>query len=76
MLSVGNQPGLLDPGLSPRPYSPECVEEEFHEVRGYKRLHSGGALAHRGGAVRGLWCQLAPLMHQAWRGIVASDCDS
>ena len=30
-LSVCNQSGLLDPGPSPRPYSPECVEGKFSE---------------------------------------------
>ncbi len=67
----------LSAGHCPKPYSPECVEkkEEFSEVRGSKLPHSGRALAHRGGAVRGFWCQSAPRWPHSWRGIVASGCD-
>src|SRR5215203_1835112 len=48
---------------------------EFCELRGSKLPHSGGALARRGGAVRGFWCQLALRWSHSWRGSVSSGCD-
>jgi hypothetical protein len=48
MISFGSYPG------SSCPYSLECVEEEFYEVRGSKLPRLGVPLRHRGGAMRGL----------------------
>jgi hypothetical protein len=36
------------------------LEEEFPELHGSKVPNTDGTLAHRGGAVRGSWCQLSP----------------
>ena len=34
-------------------YSPECVEDEFHEVHSSNLPHPGWALGHRGGSIQG-----------------------